>query len=73
MRAIGEDGEARRAIKLCICICLRSVHKNHGALQILFEETLFQDSSDGTPLVEVLQRQGIVPGARFITFSHTGH
>lgn len=33
------------------------------ASQILFEETLYQDGSDGTPLVEVLQRQGIVPGA----------
>ena len=32
-------------------------------MQILFEETLYQDGSDGTPLVEVLQRQGIVPGA----------
>ena len=71
MKAIGEDGQARRAIILCIC--LRSVLKNHSALQILFEETLFQDSSDGTPLVEVLQRQGIVPGARFISFSHAGH
>ena len=33
-----------------------------AASQILFEETLYQDGSDGTPLVEVLQRQGIVPG-----------
>lgn len=44
--------------------------ENHGALQILFEETLFQDSSDGTPLVEVLQRQGIVPGAALFHVFH---
>ncbi|KAK9838491.1 hypothetical protein WJX81_002690 [Elliptochloris bilobata] len=31
---------------------------------ILFEETLYQDGSDGTPLVEALQRQGIVPGIK---------
>ncbi len=42
----------------------RGFHSAHAAAQILFEETLYQDGSDGTPLVQVLQRQGIVPGAR---------
>ncbi len=31
---------------------------------ILYEETLFQDAVDGTPIVEHLQRQGIVPGIK---------
>ena len=31
---------------------------------ILFEETLRQKAADGTPLVEVLQRQGIIPGVK---------
>lgn len=31
---------------------------------ILFEETLTQKSDDGTPLLEVLMRQGIVPGIK---------
>lgn len=31
---------------------------------ILFDETLRQNASDGTPLVEVLKRQGIVPGIK---------
>ena len=29
---------------------------------ILFDETIRQHGADGTPLVEVLERQGIVPG-----------
>jgi fructose-bisphosphate aldolase, class I len=31
---------------------------------ILFDETIRQKANDGTPLVEVLQRQGIVPGIK---------
>ena len=31
---------------------------------ILFEETLFQDATDGTPIVEHFRRQGIVPGIK---------
>jgi fructose-bisphosphate aldolase class I len=31
---------------------------------ILFDETLRQKADDGTPLVEVLSRQGIIPGSR---------
>ncbi|MCP9915293.1 class I fructose-bisphosphate aldolase [Cyanobium sp. ATX 6F1] len=29
---------------------------------ILYEETLFQDASDGTPILELFRRQGIIPG-----------
>ena len=31
---------------------------------ILFDETIRQKASDGTPLVEVLRRQGIIPGIK---------
>jgi fructose-bisphosphate aldolase class I len=31
---------------------------------ILYEETLFQDAGDGTPIVEHFRRQGIVPGIK---------
>ena len=31
---------------------------------ILFDETIYQNSSDGTPLVEVLTDQGIIPGIK---------
>ena len=31
---------------------------------ILFDETLRQKADDGTPLVEVLSRQGIIPGIK---------
>lgn len=36
----------------------------HLAGVILFEETLDQQADDGTPLVELLARQGIVPGIK---------
>lgn len=31
---------------------------------ILFDETIRQQAADGTPLVEVLQRQGLIPGIK---------
>ena len=31
---------------------------------ILFEETLFQNAKDGTPFVDVLKEQGIIPGIK---------
>ena len=31
---------------------------------ILFDETIWQKAADGTPLVEVLRRQGIIPGIK---------
>src|SRR5471032_2003938 len=31
---------------------------------ILFDETIRQRAADGTPLVQVLERQGIVPGIK---------
>lgn len=34
---------------------------------ILFEETLYQDSSNGTPFVDVLNKAGIIPGIKVDT------
>src|SRR5437667_3625195 len=34
---------------------------------ILYDETIRQQSHDGTPLVEVLERQGIIPGIKVDT------
>ena len=33
-------------------------------MQILFEETLYQDSSKGVPFVKILQEKGIIPGIK---------
>lgn len=33
-------------------------------MQILFEETLYQDANDGTPFVKLLQSKGIIPGIK---------
>mmetsp|Transcript_48345 Transcript_48345/g.58525 ORF Transcript_48345/g.58525 Transcript_48345/m.58525 type:complete len:393 (+) Transcript_48345:59-1237(+) len=37
---------------------------NHISGAILFEETLYQDSKDGTPFVDVLKKNGIIPGIK---------
>jgi len=34
---------------------------------ILFDETLFQDSNDGTPFVDMLKEKGIIPGIKVDT------
>merc|ERR1712100_999622 len=36
----------------------------HIAGAIMFEKTLYESSSDGTPFVKVLQDQGIIPGIK---------
>ena len=33
-------------------------------MQILFEETLYQNSTDGTPFVKILQDKNIIPGIK---------
>jgi len=35
---------------------------------ILFEETLFQSTPEGTPFVEILKEKGIVPGLFIVIF-----
>src|SRR5579863_4630700 len=37
---------------------------SHISGVILFRETLYQDGADGTPLVELIQRAGAVPGIK---------
>jgi fructose-bisphosphate aldolase class I len=37
---------------------------NHISGVILYDETIRQSASDGTPLVEILKRQGIIPGIK---------
>lgn len=37
---------------------------NYISGAILFEETLYQDSKDGTPFVDVLKKNGIIPGIK---------
>ena len=38
--------------------------RDHISGVILFEETLFQDGADGTPLVQLIERSGSVPGIK---------
>ncbi|WP_395670424.1 class I fructose-bisphosphate aldolase [Phenylobacterium sp.] len=38
--------------------------KNHVSGVILFEETLYQNAADGTPLVELIAQAGSVPGIK---------
>ena len=38
--------------------------KDHISGVILFEETLFQDAADGTPLVELINAAGSIPGIK---------
>ena len=38
--------------------------KNHISGVILFEETLYQDGADGTPLVELIKANGSIPGIK---------
>jgi fructose-bisphosphate aldolase class I len=40
---------------------------NYVAGVILYDETLRQDGADGTPLVQVLQAQGVIPGIKVDT------
>jgi fructose-bisphosphate aldolase class I len=38
--------------------------KDHISGVILFEETLYQDAADGTPLVELIKAAGSIPGIK---------
>jgi fructose-bisphosphate aldolase, class I len=44
--------------------CAEEAMKNYISGVILFEETLFQDAADGTPLVELIRQAGAVPGIK---------
>jgi len=63
-KAVGIDSteETRRAYRTLL-FTTRGAEEYLGGV-ILFEETLGQNADDGTPLVEVLARQGIMPGIK---------
>lgn len=42
-------------------------YENHISGVILFEETLYQKAADGTPMVELLQKRGVIPGIKVDT------
>ncbi len=48
----------------CCCLPTSANPSFYCAPQILFEETLFQNASDGTPFVKMLQDKGIIPGIK---------
>ncbi|WJW76341.1 fructose-bisphosphate aldolase class I [Thiohalobacter sp. IOR34] len=64
LKAVGVESteEARRAYRSLLLGTAGIGDYLSGV--ILFEETLGQRSDDGTPLPELLQRQGIVPGIK---------
>ena len=39
-------------------------YENYISGVIMFEETLFQKAADGTPMVELLQKRGVIPGIK---------
>jgi fructose-bisphosphate aldolase, class I len=59
---IANTEESRRAYRSLLCTT-RGVEEFISGV-ILFEETLGQRADDGTPLPEVLERRGIVPGIK---------
>jgi fructose-bisphosphate aldolase class I len=58
-----ENTEANRAAYRAMLFRTKDVGK-HISGCILYEETLFQKASDGTPMVELLKSQGIIPGIK---------
>ncbi|HEY3800568.1 MAG TPA: class I fructose-bisphosphate aldolase [Caulobacteraceae bacterium] len=62
--AIGvENNEAnRRAYRELLFRCADGMSHISGV--ILFRETLYQDAADGTPLVQLIDRAGAVPGIK---------
>ena len=60
--SIANTEENRRAYRSLLCTTAGAEEFISGV--ILFEETLRQRADDGTPLPEVLERLGIVPGIK---------
>jgi fructose-bisphosphate aldolase class I len=62
--AIGLENteEHRRAYRSLLGTTIGLGHYISGV--ILYEESLFQDASDGTPILELFRAQGIVPGIK---------
>jgi len=63
--AIGvENNEgARRDYRECLFRATDAL-RNHIGGVILFEETLYQNAADGTPLIKLIEQSGAVPGIK---------
>ena len=63
----------RDLLPTCLHVsCAASPHVSQNAMAvpagaIMFEETLYQSSAGGTPFVDILREQGIVPGIKVDT------
>ncbi len=55
--------ENRRAYREMLFRCTDAM-QDHISGVILFEETLYQEAADGTPLVDIIARSGAVPGIK---------
>src|SRR6218665_650479 len=55
--------ENRRKYRQMLLCCGKEMSESIGGV-ILFHETLYQKSDDGTPFVKVLQQNGVVPGIK---------
>lgn len=63
--AIGvENTEANRRDYRELLFRATDTMRDHISGVILFEETLYQDAADGTPLVELIAKAGSVPGIK---------
>lgn len=58
--------ENRRKYRQMLLCCGKEMSEHIGGV-ILFHETLYQKSDDGTPFVKVLQQNGVVPGIKVDT------
>jgi fructose-bisphosphate aldolase class I len=58
-----ENTEANRASYRAMLFRTKDIG-NYISGAILYEETLFQKAADGTPMVEILKKQGIIPGIK---------
>ena len=63
-RAFWDEGGWLMANLQCSTTEHQHIDAALGCLQILFEETLFQPASDGTPFVDILKSKGIIPGIK---------
>ena len=60
--------ENRRKYRQLLFTCDKTRIKPISAV-ILFEETLYQKADDGTPFMDLIRDQGIIPGIKVKTFA----
>jgi len=58
-----ENTEANRATYRSMLFTAKDIG-NYISGAILYEETLYQKAPDGTPMVDILKKQGIIPGIK---------